>query len=347
MPTHPIKFNSQRQPHHDQRFHCNQDYRLHSGGDRSGRHSLQLYSEVKTLRGLKGARNLQFGGIAVSSATTAGETTSTGSLLPGAFLSALPQLGAAGAGISQGTSYGTSSTNSQGFGNSLAQGAASGAGNSTSKVLGGISPNALAKNHGRGTQPEAIFGQGFTDFAASGGGVGTFGSPILIPGTGTPAIPGSAGSTGGGGKGKSKDGGDDIATVAAVAAVAPVVIGALQTGGGGGGFGFTLGGGVGNVTNVDLGYSQAYGTVQTTGFGTGQGQSAFGQAGGSGDGSSSGTGGGALKPVLGAGGATGAEFLTTTLFNGTGGGLASGGAGGYVGFNPNTPVLFGNFPLGP
>jgi hypothetical protein len=41
------------------------------------------------------------------------------------------------------------------------------------------------------------------------------------------------------------------------------------------------------------------------------------------------------------------NFLTTTLFDGTGGGLASGGAGGYVGFNPTTPVLFGNFPLGP
>jgi len=178
--------------------------------------------------------------------------------------------------------------------------------------------------------PEAIFGNGFADFGASGGGIGTFGSPLLIPGTGTPAIPGVAASSGGGGKkGKSKDGGDtNIAAVAAVAAVAPVVIGALQTGGGGGGFGFTLGGGVGNVTNVDLGYTQVYSTAQTFEFGSGQGQSLFGQAGGNGGGTSTGNGGGALKPVVGAGGM--GNFLTTTLFNGTGGGLASGGAGVYV-----------------
>jgi hypothetical protein len=36
-----------------------------------------------------------------------------------------------------------------------------------------------------------------------------------------------------------------------------------------------------------------------------------------------------------------------TSFNGTGGGIASGGAGGYVGFNPNTPVILGAFPIFP
>jgi len=147
-----------------------------------------------------------------------------------------------------------------------------------------------------------------------------------------------------------KDGGDAPATPD-IPATPPVVIGSLQTGGGGGGFGITLSGGVGNVTNVDLGYTQAYGTAQTSGFGSGQGQSLFGQAGSNGGGTSTGNGEGALKPVVGAGDSTMGEFLTTpllttTLFNGTGGGLASGAAGGYVGFNPNTPVLFDNFPLG-
>jgi hypothetical protein len=105
------------------------------------------------------------------------------------------------------------------------------------------------------------------------------------------------------------------------------------------------------VTNVNLGYTQAYGTAQTSGFGSGQGQSLFGQAGGNGGGTSAGNGGGALKPVVGAGvdipAGPSSNFITTTLFNGTGGGLASGGAGGYVGFNPNTPVILGAFPIGP
>ena len=315
-------------------------------------------SSSESSTGLKGTRNLQFGGIAVSSATTDGAANSIGSLQPGLFLGA-PQIGANGQGLTQGTSFGTSSTNSPGFGNSVSQGAANGAGNATSLVVGGNTQGGLNTNSGGPgiALPEAIFGNGFADFGASGGGIGTFGSPILIPGTGSPAIPGVAASSGGGGKkGKSKDGGDtNIAAVAAVAAVAPVVIGALQTGGGGGGFGFTLGGGVGNVTNVNQGYTQAYGTAQTSGFGSGQGSSLFGNAGGNGGGTSAGNGGGALKPVVGASADTGmpptpptsSNFITTTLFNGTGGGLASGGAGGYVGFNPNTPVLFGNFPLGP
>jgi hypothetical protein len=42
-----------------------------------------------------------------------------------------------------------------------------------------------------------------------------------------------------------------------------------------------------------------------------------------------------------------ATVVGLSLFNGTGGGTASGGAGGFVGINPNTPVIFGNFPLGP
>ena len=266
---------------------------------------LFLYSQSAVeSKGLKGSRNLQFGGLSVSTATTTGDANSIGSLQPGVFLPMAPSTGANGEGSTVGTSFGTSSSNSPGFGNSLTQGAANGAGNATSLVVGGLTEGGLDKNAGDEDTalPEAIFGNGFTDFASSGGGVGSFGSPLGLPGGG-----GVAG---------------------------------LQTGGGGGGFGFTLGGGVGNVTNVDLGYTQAYGTAQTSGFGSGQGQSLFGQAGGNGGGTSTGTGGGALKPVLGAG-------LTTTLFNGTGGGLASGGAGGYVGFNPNTPVILGAFPIGP
>jgi len=149
--------------------------------------------------------------------------------------------------------------------------------------------------------PEVIFGQGFSSLSGSGAGVGTFGAPFAVPGGGF---------------------------------VQP-----LQTGGGGGGFGLTLGGGIGNVTNVERGYTNAYGTAQVSGFGSGQGAGLFGQAGGNGGGTSTGNGGGSLKPTIG----VVAGNFATTLFNGTGGGLASGGAGGYVGFNPNTPVIFGNF----
>jgi hypothetical protein len=57
-----------------------------------------------------------------------------------------------------------------------------------------------------------------------------------IPGTGVPAVPGTAGT------------------------IPLLVIPAIDTGGGGGGFGFTFGGGIGNVSG-DVSYSEAYGTA--------------------------------------------------------------------------------------
>ena len=72
---------------------------------------------VQSSVGLKGARNLQFGGISISSATTNGEANSIGSLQTGLFTGE-PQIGANGQGLTQGTSFGSSSSNSPGFGNS-------------------------------------------------------------------------------------------------------------------------------------------------------------------------------------------------------------------------------------
>ena len=79
---------------------------------------LFLYSQSAVeSKGLKGSRNLQFGGISISSATTNGEANSIGSLQTGLFTGE-PQIGANGQGLTQGTSFGSSSSNSPGFGNS-------------------------------------------------------------------------------------------------------------------------------------------------------------------------------------------------------------------------------------
>jgi hypothetical protein len=295
--------------------------------------NFQVVVETKA-RGLKGSRDLQFGGISIASASTGGKASSVNFLQgvitqPTGNVLALATEGVTGTGLTSGTSFGSSNTYSPGFGNSQATGAANGFGNSTAKQVGGVTFD------GAMGPVEVLFGNGFGDFDASGGGSSSFGSPLGIPGTGSPAIPGSAGTAG------SKKGGATEATPG-TPAVAPLVIPPLQTGGGGGGFGFTFGGGVGNVSG-DVSYSEAYGTAQSAGFGSGQGQSLFGTAGGSGGGTSLGGGGGNADTtsVIGMPGIFG-----ITAFNGTGGGVASGGAGAYVGFNPNTPVILGVFPLG-
>jgi hypothetical protein len=121
---------------------------------------------------------------------------------------------------------------------------------------------------------------GFGDFADSGEeGSSSFGSPLGIPGTGTPVIPATVAS------GDSKGGA--IAGTAAVPATAPVIIPGIRTGGSGGGFGFTLGGVLGNVSGADEGsYSQRYGSFISAGFGSVQGTSLFGTARGNGGGTS-------------------------------------------------------------
>jgi hypothetical protein len=190
--------------------------------------------------------------------------------------------------------------------------------------------------------PEQLFGNGFGNFAASGGGSSVFGTSLLIPGSaqpGTPAIPASEGTDAG--KGKSKGGGETPATpatngTAAVPATPQMFVAGLPTGGGGGGFGFTFAGGIGNVAG-DAGNSSASGNSLASGFGSAQGSSISGTAGGNGGGFSDGTGGGIAGPAGGFG---------LTAFNGTGGGLASGGAGGYVGFNPPVPVGGQGFGFG-
>jgi hypothetical protein len=240
-----------------------------------------------------------------------------------------PTLGVTGTGVTFGNSYGTSTTFSPGLGASQANGAANGFGNSTATQIGGVmTPSSLA--------PEITFGSGFGNFAASGGSVGVFGSPLVIPGTGspgTPAIPPSDGTEG------SKGGQGTPATpgTPAVPATPPSIVPGLQTGGGAGGFGFTMAGGVGNVSG-DIGTSLASGTAFSSGFGASQGSSLFGTAGGNGGGSSDGVGGGSVGPSA-------AGIFGISAFNGNGGGLASGGGGAYVGFNPPTPVILGAFSL--
>jgi hypothetical protein len=296
-------------------------------------------SAVTKARGLKGSRKLQgFGGLSIATASTGGETSSVNFLQgviaqeSGDDIVPLVTDGVTGTGLVSGTSFGSSNTYSPGFGNSQATGAANGSGNSTSKQVGGVSLVAGVAAMGL---VEALFGNGFGEFDASGGGSSSFGSPLGIPGTGSPATNGTAATAG------SKNG-DATAATPGTPAVAPLVVPGLQTGGGGAGFGFTFGGGTGNVSG-DISYSEAYGNAQSAGFGSGQGQSIFGTAGGSGGGTSLGGGGGNADTatIIGDPGVFG-----VTTFNGTGGGLASGGAGAYVGFNPKTPLILGVFPLG-
>jgi hypothetical protein len=249
-----------------------------------------------------------------------------------------PTDGVTGNGLTTGTSFGSSNTFSPGLGNSQATGAANGFGNSTATQVGGVS-DAVDE----GIAAEVNFGNGFGDFDASGGGQSSFGSPLGIPGSGTPYIPGTPATAASEG---SKNGGATVATAAtpAQAATPAVFINPLQTGGNGGGFGFTFGGGVGNISG-DAGTTEASGNAQSAGFGSAEGTSLFGQAGGSGGGTSDGGGGGDAAPA-----ATGLNGITA--FNGTGGGIASGGAGAFVGFSPAVPVgipdtiVLGNSPLG-
>jgi hypothetical protein len=90
----------------------------------------------------------------------------------GAAIEGLVTEGVIGTSFVPGTSFGSFNSYSPGFGNSQATGAANGFGNSTSKQVGGVSSAAgiLAEN-----VVEALFGNGFGDFYASGGGSGSFG----------------------------------------------------------------------------------------------------------------------------------------------------------------------------
>jgi hypothetical protein len=90
----------------------------------------------------------------------------------GAAIEGLVTEGVIGTSFVSGTSFGSFNSYSPGFGNSQATGAANGFGNSTSKQVGGVSSAAgiLAEN-----VVEALFGNGFGDFYASGGGSGSFG----------------------------------------------------------------------------------------------------------------------------------------------------------------------------
>jgi hypothetical protein len=164
-----------------------------------------------------------------------------------------PTLGVVGSGLTTGNSFGGSTTFSPGLGSSQANGFANGIGNSTATQAGGVMMPSSAG-------PEQLYGNGFGDFAASGGGSSVFGSPVAVPGTGGPATP-------------------------------PQFVTPLQTGGSAGGFGFTFAGGLGNASG-DVGGSEAFGSASSAGGGSAQGASLFGMAGGNGGGSSFGTGGG-------------------------------------------------------
>jgi hypothetical protein len=245
----------------------------------------------------------------------------------------VPTKGVTGNGVGAGTSFGSSNTFSPGKGTSQATGAANGFGNSTSTQVGGTKVGITS------IASEINYGNGFGDFGAQGGGTSSFGQGLTAFGTGTPGTPGVEATAATQG---SKNGGGTAATAAtpAVEAIPDIYVAPLQTGGTAGGFGFTLGGGMGNVSG-DLGYSEAYGTAESSGFGAAQGNSLAGNGGGSGGGTSDGVGGGKV-------GATtigGNPVNGLTAFNGTGGGLASGGAGAFVGFNP-TPVSLGNYGFG-
>jgi hypothetical protein len=299
---------------------------------------------LKVSVGLKGTRKLNsVGGLSISSATTTGQASSVNFLMNTIEGGDNFGEGVTGTGLTSGTSFGSSNSFSPFQGNSQATGAANGFGNSTATQVGGVA-NIPATAPG---YDEVIFGNGFAEFDASGGGSSSFGTPLGIPGTGTataavPATTGTEGTSGKKGKKGDKNNAAAVAATPGTPATPDVFLLGLQTGGGGGGFGFTFGGGVGNVS-VDAGYSEAYGTAQSAGFGSGSGTSIFGTAGGSGGGTSNGNGGGSIGYVN---GEFGDYIPGITAFNGTGGGLASGGAAGFVGVAPETPAVGGPSTFG-
>jgi hypothetical protein len=141
--------------------------------------------------------------------------------------------GETGNGLVTGTSFGSANTFSPGLGTSQTTGAAN---ESTATQVGGTTANVI-----KATGAEITFGNGFGEYSVSGGGAASFGSPLGIPGSGTPFIPGTP----------------------AVGASAASFVQPLETGGSGGGFG----GGIGNVIG-DAGKSNAYGYAQSAGFPT-------------------------------------------------------------------------------
>jgi hypothetical protein len=304
-------------------------------------------SQVST--GLKGTRKLQqfptFGGIALTSADTNGKASSINFIKNDMANTAAPAEGVTGNALVAGMSFGSGLSISPGVGISSSEGEASGFGNSTTTQSGGTTSNVT-----KGIAPELSFGNGFGDFASAGGAMASFGGYFFIPGRpGTPEIAASIANSGSSGKKSNKKSNKNTVTIAAaptpaVPGTPDVFYGALQTGGGGGGFGFTLGGGVGNVSG-DAAKSNAYGTAQSAGFGSALTQSYFfnGIAGGMGGGMSAGTGGGNVASVK----TFPAGFVNgISAFNGTGGGISSGGGGAYIGFNPVTPVILGTAPVG-
>jgi hypothetical protein len=294
---------------------------------------------LQTSTGLKGTRKLQqFGGISLASSQ--GISNSIAGLNSGVTGGPAPQAGT-------GNSFGTG--NAVGTGNgfiysSQGQALSSGTsgGNSTANtaltVLGN-STNGLLTSVGTGQGAaggNAVFGPSLAAAIAAA-------TPVAAPPA--PEVEEVVEENSKGGNNNNNN--NAVAPVAPAAPTAPAFYFAqgLPTGGGGGGFGLGSGVTTGNIatavngTGAALpGADEAYGSALANGFGFGTGSgvavnSASEQAGGQGGGTSLGQGQFTFE----------LDDVPTGSFANSGVTKSNGGGGAYVGFDPPTAVIFGNF----
>jgi hypothetical protein len=299
-------------------------------------HFYYLGYTLQTSTGLKGTRNLQFGG--VSLASSEGISNSISALDTGAVAGVTPSAGT-------GNSFG--SGNAVGTGNGFiysSQGQALSSGTSGGNSTANTALTVLGNNTD-GLLTSVGTGQG------SAGGNAVFGPSLAAAiAAATPAAAAPAPEVeevveenSKGGKNNNNNNNNAAAPVAPAAPTAPAFsfqVG-LPTGGGGGGFGLGSGVTTGNLVTTGenaTGADEAYGSALANGFGFGSGSgvavnSANEQAGGQGGGTSLGQGQFTFE----------LDDVSTGTFANSGVTKSNGGGGAYVGFAPPTPVIFGAF----
>jgi hypothetical protein len=334
-----------------------------------------LCRKFQTTTGLKGARKLQFNGI--TTANSSGQSDSNSAITTGVFgvkadgagtqsqnTGAAP--GGTGASFGNGNAVGTSNGFIQ---SSAGQAVASGTsgGNSTANT----DLTVLSTNNGDGDATvNAGLGGGLSggtlNSAGTGGGeaggTAMFGPSLALAiAAATPDVAAAVPETEvaavvvdqnskNGGKNQNNNAAADAVTAAPVAPTAPAFNfdpAGLSTGGYGGGVGTgtgVTGGSVSSPDNDSAGATgntqffadEAYGTALANGFGFGVGSGVAINNGGEqagGSGGATGFGQGDIAFEL--------DDIQNANFANSGTTTSNGGAGGYVGFNPNTPLVFG------
>jgi hypothetical protein len=334
-----------------------------------------LCCTLQASTGLKGTRKLQnMNGVVL--ANSQGQSDSASGITTGVFGATPTNAGTAGANLEAapggtGASFGNGNAvgTSNGFitssgGQAVASGTSGG--NSTANT----DLTVLSTNNGGNAGANKLLGGGLSggtlNSVGSGGGQAggnaSFGPSLALAiAAATPvaaaAVPEAEvaavvvdQNSKNGGKNKNNNAAVDAVTAAPAAPTAPAFYfnpAGLQTGGNGGGVGTgtgVTGGSISSPVNTDgtdVGNSQffadeAYGTALANGFGFGVGSGVAINNGGEqagGSGGATGFGQGDIAFEL--------DDIQNANFANSGTTTSNGGAGGYVGFNPNTPLIFG------